>query len=63
MPKLNKKILVKNVPHYAIRYVDKPYTNTQNELGAFRHTIQFPDDIFPKAWRDLDGVSDSRDEL
>ncbi|KAL3821732.1 hypothetical protein ACHAXA_008468 [Cyclostephanos tholiformis] len=58
-----KKILVKNVPHYAIRYVDKPYTNPQYELGSFRHTIQFPDDIFPKAWRDLDGVSDSRDEL
>jgi hypothetical protein len=58
-----KKILVKNVPHYAIRYVDKPYTNPQNELGTFRHTIQFPDYIFPKAWRDLDGGGDSHDEL
>jgi hypothetical protein len=57
------KILVKNVPHHAIRYVDEPYTNPQYELSAFRHTIQFPDEIFPKAWRDLDEGSGSHDEL
>lgn len=45
---------VKNVPHYAIRYVDKPYTNPQHETISFRHTIKFPDEIFPNAWRDLD---------
>lgn len=57
------KILVKNVPHHAIRYVDSPYKNPQYELSAFRHTIQFPDEIFPEAWRDLDEGSDSHDEL
>mmetsp|Transcript_42316 Transcript_42316/g.88877 ORF Transcript_42316/g.88877 Transcript_42316/m.88877 type:complete len:518 (-) Transcript_42316:152-1705(-) len=58
-------ILVKNVPHDAIRYVDKPYKSAQHELSAFRHTIQFPDDVFPKAWRDLVGEEghDTRDEL
>lgn len=57
------KILVKNVPHHAIRYVDKPYTNPQHELSAFRHTIGFPDEIFPKAWRDLSMNHDQKDEL
>ena len=58
-------ILVKNVPHYAIRYTDKPYTNAQHGVYAFRHAIQFPDDIFPKAWRDLaeESHSLSNDEL
>lgn len=58
-------ILVKNVPHHAILYVDRPYTNAQHGLSAFRHAIQFPDEIFPKAWRDLDEVegNDAKDEL
>ena len=55
-------ILVKNVPHHAIRYVDKPYTNPQHELTAFRHSIEFPDKIFPKKWKDLEGL-DANDEL
>mmetsp|Transcript_50680 Transcript_50680/g.107987 ORF Transcript_50680/g.107987 Transcript_50680/m.107987 type:complete len:644 (-) Transcript_50680:48-1979(-) len=46
-------VLVKNVPHYAIRYADKPYRNGQHGLNAFRHAIQFPDEIFPDVWRDL----------
>lgn len=60
-------ILVKNVPHHAIRYVDKPYGNAQHEATAFRHPIRFPDEIFPLAWRDLDDVAsvghDAKDEL
>lgn len=54
-----KMIMIKNLPHYAIRYVDKPYTNPQHELSAFRHAIQFPDDIFPYGWKDL--VQQDRD--
>ncbi len=57
------KILVKNVPHYAIRYVDKPYTNPQHEPTSFRHTIRFPDEIFPSAWKDLNESPDRKDEL
>lgn len=56
-------ILVKNVPHHAIRFVDRPYTNAQHEMGAFRHPIRFPDAIFPKAWRDLEEGHDAKDEL
>lgn len=58
-------VLVKNVPHEAIRYVDKPYTNPQHEVTAFRHAIQFPDEIFPKVWKDLgdEKSSDAKDEL
>lgn len=58
-------ILVKNVPHSAIRYVDKPYKSAQHEMNAFRHAIRFPDEIFPKAWRDLvdDEGHDAKDEL
>lgn len=57
------KILVKNVPHDVIRYVDVPYSNPQHERHAFRHSIRFPDDVFPEAWKDLkDGYRD-KDEL
>lgn len=56
-------ILVKDVPHHAIRYVDKPYKNAQHEVRAFRHTIEFPDEIFPEAWRDLKESHDAKDEL
>jgi hypothetical protein len=57
------KILIKNVPHYAIRYVDRPYTNPQHEPSSFRHTIRFPDEIFPTAWRDLSESKGKKDEL
>ena len=58
-----KMIIIKNVPHYAIRYVDKPYTNPQYELSAFRHAIQFPDDIFPNRWRNLVHQDGDHNEL
>ncbi|KAL3796655.1 hypothetical protein HJC23_009955 [Cyclotella cryptica] len=57
------KILVKNVPHEVIRYIDKPYSNPQHEQRAFRHTIRFPDDVFPEAWKDLRDGYKARDEL
>jgi hypothetical protein len=57
------KILVKNVPHDVIRYVDTPYSNPQHEVHAFRHSIRFPDDVFPETWRDLKSGYKKRDEL
>lgn len=60
---VGQSVLVKNVPHEAILYVDKPYNNPQHEEHAFRHSIQFPDDIFPKAWQDLKDGYQAKDEL
>lgn len=56
-------MLIRNVPHHAIRYIDKPYKNAQHAPFAFRHSIQFPDQIFPKAWRDLADDGNGKDEL
>jgi hypothetical protein len=62
-PESNPDILVKNVPHSAIRFVDLPYRSPHHDETAFRHAIGFPDAIFPAAWKDLpDGYKD-RDEL
>eukprot|EP00956_Cyclotella_meneghiniana_P010857 scaffold15227_cov70-Cyclotella_meneghiniana.AAC.7 len=61
--KSGPKILVKNVPHDVIRYVDVPYGNPQHERHVFRHSIRFPDDVFPEAWKDLKDGYRERDEL
>ena len=45
--------LVKDVPHRACTFVDKPYTSDVFKPGAFRHKIGILDDQFPQAWRDL----------
>jgi hypothetical protein len=46
-------IIVKNVPHKAIVFVDKPGTGDQFHPTGFRHYIGIPDDIFPQGkWRD-----------
>lgn len=46
--------LVKNVPHRAFVFVDKPGTGDQFTSEAFRHYIGIPDEIFPEGpWRDL----------
>eukprot|EP00980_Cylindrotheca_fusiformis_P013942 scaffold3621_cov114-Cylindrotheca_fusiformis.AAC.7 len=48
-----QQTIVKQVPHKAIIFVDKPHTSDQFTLGAFRHYIQIADDIFPEGpWRD-----------
>ncbi|KAL7553451.1 hypothetical protein ACHAWF_016736 [Thalassiosira exigua] len=54
-------ILVKNVPHHAIRFVDLPYKNAQHEATAFRHAIGFPDDVFPDLWKDLKEDEDAEE--
>jgi len=44
--------VVKNVPHKAIVFLDKPETGDQHLRHSFRHYIGIPDDIFPQGpWR------------
>ena len=62
-PEKNSAILVKNVPHSTIRFVDLPYKSPHHEENGFRHSIAFPDAIFPAAWRDLPDGHNDRDEL
>jgi len=40
-----------DVPHSAIRFVDKPFRSDQHMLNAFRHPIGFPEDMTPHFWR------------
>jgi hypothetical protein len=40
-----------DVPHNAIRFVDKPFQSDQHIATAFRHPIVFPDDLTPLSWR------------
>jgi hypothetical protein len=39
------------VPRRAIRFVDQAYTGDEHLPGVFRHTLEFPDELFPKNWR------------
>ena len=45
--------ILKNIPRYAIQFVNKPYSSDQYFKGSFRHEIEIPDDIFPTSWMDL----------
>ena len=45
--------IVYNVPQTYIKYIDRPYTSHVHSTKAFRHHIAIPDEIFPRAWRDL----------
>lgn len=50
--------MVKQVPHKAIVFMDKPNTSDQHVKNAFRHYISIPDDVFPRgAWRNKKAVS------
>ncbi len=45
-------IMVKQVPHDAIIFIDKPGTSDQHTIKPFRHYISIPDDVFPQGpWR------------
>merc|ERR1711933_697128 len=47
-------IIVRDVPHYAFTFVDKPTTSDQFNPHSFRHYIGIPDDIFPQGpWRNM----------
>ena len=48
--------IVTRVPRHAIRFSDKIYTTDPHLPTAFRHEIHLPDNVFPKAWRDMETV-------
>ena len=53
---VKKMVVVDQVPHEAIVFVDRPGTNDQQYLHehSFRHIIGIPDDIFPRGpWRNV----------
>lgn len=41
---------IEHVPREAIEFVNQHYTSDVFLKNSFRHTMQLPDDIFPKAW-------------
>ena len=43
---------IENVPHWAITFVNLPYTSDIHYPKSFRHPIGVPDVIYPQAWRD-----------
>ena len=45
-------IIVENVPKEAIHILEEPYTGEQFQRKAFRHEIQFPDEMVPEIWKD-----------
>ena len=50
----NEVTIVRNVPHLAITFLDKPDTGDQwVTKSPFRHYIGIPDEVFPQGpWRD-----------
>jgi hypothetical protein len=44
---------VKGIPRYAVQFHDERYTSDLFLRSAFRHEIELPDEMVPKAWRDI----------
>lgn len=40
-----------NIPRFAIRFFDAPYTDDTFLMNAFRHDIRIPDHLFPTSWK------------
>eukprot|EP00934_Nitzschia_sp_Nitz4_P003055 Nitzschia sp. Nitz4//scaffold27_size158506//24427//26385//NITZ4_002580-RA/size158506-processed-gene-0.67-mRNA-1//-1//CDS//3329545428//3045//frame0 len=56
---------VKEVPHNAIVFVDRPGMSDHHFMAGFRHYIEIPDEIFPQGpWRNImvDEASDDDDD-
>jgi len=51
-----------NFPRNSIRYFHKPYQSDLFWRGAFRHSIEIPDDLFPELWRDISENEVKNDE-
>lgn len=51
--------LLENVPQEAIVFQDRPYTIDMFLPNAFRHDLRIPDELFPKAWKNLNAMTDS----
>ncbi len=55
--------VVKNVPHKAFVFVDRPGTSDQHIGRAFRHYIGIPDEIFPQGpWRNINDAGEYEDD-
>ena len=50
---IRNSILVEDVPRDIFHFVDGPYSSDNLLPAAFRHDIRIPDELFPKAWRNL----------
>ena len=61
--KMNDLYLVKYLPRYAIRFVNKPYTKDQYGKGAFRQPIGITETMMPEQWMDLGEKVVAKDEL
>lgn len=43
--------IIWDLPRAAFIFRDKPYTRDHAHESSFRHEMMFPDDLFPKAWK------------
>jgi hypothetical protein len=55
--------IMRDIPRRAVEFFDQSYTSDMFLKDAFRHEIALPDDMVPKAWRDLDNKKKGSDEL
>ena len=46
-------VLVEDVPREIVHFVDRPYSSDTFLPSAFRHDMRIPDELFPRAWRNL----------
>eukprot|EP00544_Gedaniella_sp_CCMP2646_P015783 CAMPEP_0202486578 /NCGR_PEP_ID=MMETSP1361-20130828/5108_1 /ASSEMBLY_ACC=CAM_ASM_000849 /TAXON_ID=210615 /ORGANISM="Staurosira complex sp., Strain CCMP2646" /LENGTH=599 /DNA_ID=CAMNT_0049115761 /DNA_START=2946 /DNA_END=4745 /DNA_ORIENTATION=- len=56
IPKSQQEILTK-VPRPAIRWENKPYQGDQFLKDAFRHSMAFPENLFPEQWKRVTSAS------
>jgi SET domain len=49
----SQELVVKEIPRYAIQFVDKRYKSDLTLRNAFRHEIHLPNEMVPDSWRDL----------
>lgn len=47
-----KRYIDKQVPRRAIKWNEKPFNDDEHLQNAFRHPIEFPIELVPKAWID-----------
>jgi hypothetical protein len=48
---IEPKVLLTRYPRESIRYFYRSYQSDIHWIGAFRHPIEIPDEIFPKQWK------------
>jgi hypothetical protein len=48
---LEEQYIDYKVPRRAIRWIEKPYYDDEHLKNAFRHPIEFPENLVPDAWK------------